>query len=113
MAENDDKNKDVGALYALLDLGRQTKKITVEGIDLVIKKLSFGDEKNIAHLTGEMAQQGVPVDTCQREYAKQVVVSGTVDPVFDEMNIDQIPFPTVTAIATEIIDFSKGLEKNS
>jgi hypothetical protein len=112
LAENG-KSEDVGALYALLDLGRQTKKITVEGIDLVIKKLSFGEEKSIAHLTGEMAQRGVPVDTCQREYAKQVVVSGTADPVFDEISIEQIPFPIVTSIATEIIDFSKGLEKNS
>lgn len=112
MSENT-PNTDVGALHALLDLGRQTKKITIEGIDLTIKKLSFGEEKDIAHLTGEMAQRGVPADTCYREYSKQVVISGTVDPKFDELTIVQIPFQVVTDISGKILDFSKGLEKNS
>ena len=112
MAENDSA-QDLGALRALLDLGRQTKKITIEGIDLVIKKLSFGAEKDIANLTGEMAQRGVPADTCYREYSKQVVISGTLDPKFDELSVAEIPYPVVTMIAEAITDFSKGLEKNS
>lgn len=112
MAE-DGNTQDIEALHALLDLGRQTKEITIEGIELVIKKLSFGEEKDIAHLTGEMAQRGVPADTCYREYSKQVVISGTTNPKIDELSIVQIPYPIVTRIAEAITEFSKGLEKNS
>lgn len=98
---------------ALLELGKQTKKITIEGIDITIRKLSFGEEQSIANLSGEMAQKGVPEDTCQREYAKQVAVSGTVEPKFDEIAMADLPFPVVGRIARAILDFSSGVEKNS
>lgn len=108
------------ALIALLELGKQTKILTVEdpdepkkNIDIKIRKLSFGEEQSIATLTGEMAQRGVPEESCQREYAKQVAVTGTVEPKFDELIINDIPFPVVGKIARAILDFSSGLEKNS
>jgi hypothetical protein len=106
------EEKDRAAIVALLELGRQTKEIVIEDQELVIKRLSFGQEQNIANHVGEMEQKGIPSDTCQREYAKQVVVSGTVSPKIDELVINDIPFPLVTKIAREILNFSSGLEKN-
>lgn len=107
------EEKDAHALMALLELGRQTKEINIEGQDLIIKRLSFGQEQEIANLVGEMEQRGTPKDTCEREYAKQVVVSGVISPKIDELAVTEIPFPTVTRIAREILTFSSGLEKNS
>lgn len=115
MAEEDKR-----ALIALLELGKKTKTLTIEdaddpkkNIEIKIRKLSFGEEQNIATLTGEMAQRGTPEESCQREYAKQVAVTGTVEPKFDELIINDIPFPVVGKIARAILNFSSGLEKNS
>ena len=91
MAEEQDQ--DHGALIALLELGKQEKTITVQGIDVIIKKLSFGEEQAVANLAGEMEQRGIPKDTCEREYAKQVAISGSINPRFDEITINDIPFP--------------------
>ena len=110
MAEHE---QDQVAFIALLELGKQTKKITIEDIEITIKKISFGEEQNIANLVGEMEQRGIPKDTCEREYAKQVAVTGMVEPKFDEMSINDIPFPMVGTIARAVIDFSSGLGKNS
>lgn len=99
-------------LMALMELGKLTKTIDVKGNPVVIKALSWQEERNAADMAAKMAQQGVPEDTCQREYVKIIALIGIVSPRMDELTISELPYPVVGFISKAILEFSSGLGKN-
>jgi hypothetical protein len=96
----------------LLKLGLQTKEIEIEGIRVKIRPLTWGMERDISRIIGEMEQRGEPEKVRDREYMKLVMLHGVIDPL-EEHQIEQLELNVVTTIALEILDFTGGIGKKS